>query len=369
MRDGRPTLRLSFLKRARRTAMCVALAAGALASGGACCQAQGALLLEQPYGFFGTVNPTGHSALYFARICAETPVKLRRCEASEQGAVLGKYEGIDGYEWLAIPLLPYLYSVEAAGDVPARADRAMVTGLRNRYRASRLQSLGPNVSTGNLIHGGWTELEGIAYERRTYAFWFDTTAEQDDALIARLDHDPNHTHFHMFTDNCADFVRVLLNGYFPNGFERSLLPDLGVTTPKQIATMLRRYGRRHPETRLTVFEIPQVPGSRRRSISNKSIAESLITTPYAIPIVFASPYLAGGLVVDYFARGGFHAVPKNPQILTPGDLMALTGNSFAAQNAGSAGAQVPSAAGSGIPGTGVSATAQSGLKGIKDLHE
>ena len=40
--------------------------------------AQAALLMEEPYGFFGTVNPTGHTAIYFEHVCAETPVKLRR---------------------------------------------------------------------------------------------------------------------------------------------------------------------------------------------------------------------------------------------------------------------------------------------------
>ena len=72
----------------------------------------GSLLMEEPYGFFGTVNPTGHNAIYFERICAETPVKLRRCRAGEMGAVISRYEGIDGYDWVAIPLIPYLYSVE-----------------------------------------------------------------------------------------------------------------------------------------------------------------------------------------------------------------------------------------------------------------
>ena len=34
--------------------------------------AQAALLMEEPYGFFGALNPTGHTAVYFERICAET---------------------------------------------------------------------------------------------------------------------------------------------------------------------------------------------------------------------------------------------------------------------------------------------------------
>ena len=85
--------------------------------------AQAALLMEEPYGFFGALNPTGHTAVYFERICAETPVQLRRCHEGEMGAVIARYQGMSGYDWVAIPLIPYLYSVENASEVPARVDR------------------------------------------------------------------------------------------------------------------------------------------------------------------------------------------------------------------------------------------------------
>src|ERR1700683_3034066 len=149
-----------------------------------CCtrgHAQAALLMEEPYGVFGVLNPTGHNAIYFDRICAETPVKLRRCQPGEMGVVIARYEGIDGYDWVAIPLLPYLYAVDNPSDVPAHVDRDMVTQMRSLYRERHLQSLGPDLSAGNLVRGGWTQLVGTAYERRIYAFRFETTAQQDDA--------------------------------------------------------------------------------------------------------------------------------------------------------------------------------------------
>jgi len=74
--------------------------------------AQGALLLEDAAGFSSVLSPSGHVALYFARICADTPTKLRRCEPGELGTVTSRYEGIKGRDWLAIPLLPHLYAVE-----------------------------------------------------------------------------------------------------------------------------------------------------------------------------------------------------------------------------------------------------------------
>lgn len=303
--------------------------------------AQAALLVEEPYGFFGALNPTGHNAIYFERICAESPVKLRRCEPGELGAVIARYQGVRGYDWVAIPLIPYLYAVENAADVPSHVDRETVDVLRNRYREKHLSSLGPNLAPGNLVHGGWTQLIGAAYERRIYAFRFDTTTQQDDALIARLNQEPNHTRFNLLFNNCADFARVILNGYFPRTFRRSIFPDAGMTTPKQIAYKLARYGRKHPQIRLAIFEIPQVPGYRRESGSIRGIDESLITTVYAIPIALINPYLAGGLFVDYLARGRYHLIPKHPPVLGPEDLAMLTQPAATPENSASDGLQVP----------------------------
>jgi hypothetical protein len=329
-------------------------------------QAQAALLMEEPYGFFGIVNPTGHNAIYFERICAETPVKLRRCQPGELGAVIARYQGIDGYDWVAIPLLPYLYAVENPADVPARVDRKTVARLRSHYREAHLESLGDSLQPGNFLHGGWTQLVGAAYERRIYAFRFETTAEQDNALIAQMNAGPNRTSFNLFLSNCADFSRLLLNRYFPGTFGRSIFPDAGLTTPKQITWKLVRYARRHPETGLKVFEIPQIPGYRRHSGSVKGIDESFITTAYAIPIAILNPYLAGGLFVDYLVRGCYRLTPRHPEILGPGKLSALTAPALPTENSADPGAPPDSSSSAApsraeqIPGpiSGGSATAQ-----------
>lgn len=323
--------------------------------------AQAALLLEEPYGFFGTINPTGHVAIYFDRICADTPLKVRRCNAGELGTVIARYQGIGGYDWVAIPLIPYLYSVEDAEEVPAHVDHDMVVNLRNRYREEHLENLGANLPAGNLVHGGWKQLVGAAYERRIYAFRFNTTPEQDDAVIARLNAGPNESKFNLLFSNCADFARVVLNGYFPHTFGRSIFPDAGMTTPKQITWKLKRLARKHPEMQLKVFELPQVPGYRRQSHSIKGIDESIVTTAYAVPLVLANPYLAGGLFVDYLVRGRYHLIPKDPEILGPDNLSALTAQDAPDENLASAGEQAPGAVSDTGAATPVSPT-DSGLK-------
>jgi len=330
---------------------------------------QAALLMEEPYGFFGTLNPTGHNAIYFERICAETPVKLRRCQEGELGSVIARYQGLDGYDWVAIPLLPYLYAVENPSGVPQYVDRDKVTQMRSLYREQHLQRLGPDLPAGNLVHGGWTQLAGTAYERRIFAFRFETTPKQDDALIAQMNAGPNHTEFNLLFENCADFARVVLNDYFPNAFRRSIFPDAGMTTPKQIAYKLVRYARKHPDVQLTVFEIPQIPGYRRESRSNKGIDESFVTTLYAVPIALVNPYLAGGLFVDYLVRGRYHLIPKHPEVLGPDNLSALTATAPTLQNRASAVTQATSAVPDSTAATPEADGTNSGLKGIGAADE
>src|ERR1700761_3271220 len=87
-------------------------------------QAKLALLVEEPYGTFGYVNPTGHAAIYLSDVCAASPTELRPCRAGEYGVVLSRYYHVAGYDWLAIPLIPYLYAVDSVSKVPATVDRA-----------------------------------------------------------------------------------------------------------------------------------------------------------------------------------------------------------------------------------------------------
>jgi hypothetical protein len=286
--------------------------------------AQAALLMEQPYGVFGTLNPTGHAAVYLEWVCADTPVHVRLCNPGENGVVISRYKGLAGYDWMAIPLIPYLYAVEDPAQVPEKVDQETVNRLRDHYREAHLIELGQNLPPGNFFNGGWTELVGTAYDRRTYAFRFATTPEQDRELIASLNDRPNKSHFNILFNNCADFDRFILNNYFPHKFGRTLLPDAGITTPKRIAYTLVKYAKHHPETDFSVLEIPQVPGYRHDSRAIHGVDESLIMDGYVIPIVLLNPYVAGGLLADYLVRGRYKVIPKNLATVDAQHLGALT---------------------------------------------
>src|SRR5712692_12052361 len=81
-------------------------------------EASATLLLEEPYGKLGFFTATGHAAVYLSGVCAETPLVLRPCAPGELGAVISRYDGVGGYDWVAIPLIPYLYAVEQPDDIP-----------------------------------------------------------------------------------------------------------------------------------------------------------------------------------------------------------------------------------------------------------
>jgi hypothetical protein len=295
-------------------------------------RAQGALLLEDANGIAEVMGPTGHDALYFARICAAGPTKLRRCEPGEPGVVIARYHGIAGYDWLAMPLIPYLYSVEDASQVPSHVNREIVQSLRLQYHDAHLQILG-DAPEGSETRRGWNQLLGAAYERRIWAFRFDTTEAQDDAFIAKMNADSNQSHFNILFRNCANFSSTVLNLYFPHSFMRHVAPDGGIVTPRQVAYELVRYAKKHPEIQLTVTEIPLVPGIHRTSRVGKSAAESFLVTGYVIPIAFFSPIAGGVIVADALAWGRYPLPLKNATVASPETVASLATSSTSTTSA------------------------------------
>jgi hypothetical protein len=93
-----------------------------------------AVLLEEPYSYDGALAGTGHAAIYLNRVCAASRTVLRHCLPGEPGVVISRYHRVAGYDWLAIPLNPYLYAVDRAGDVPLFADSKLEAALRDGYR-------------------------------------------------------------------------------------------------------------------------------------------------------------------------------------------------------------------------------------------
>jgi hypothetical protein len=293
---------MSGLGRIRR-ALCT-LFVLVLACAGLAAASSATLLLEEPYGKLGFFTATGHAAVYLSGVCAETPLVLRPCAPGELGAVISRYDGVGGYDWVAIPLIPYLYAVERPEDIPLFADSKMVYFLRDQYRRKHLEMVAPDRDNGETPGGNWYELAGSAYDRAAYGFEIETTAEQDEAFIERYNSSPNRSHFHLSYRNCADFAKDVLNFYYPKSLHRSVVADIGITTPKQMAKTLIKFSGRHRELQFTRFVIPQVPGSMARSTPVHGVVESFLKSKkYIVPSVVASPIFAGCVVAVYVGTG------------------------------------------------------------------
>jgi len=284
-----------------------------------CAHASIALLMEEPYGAFGAMNPTGHAAVYFNRICADEPTVLRTCHDGEYGVVISRYHKIDGYDWLAIPLVGYLYAVDSLNDIPATVDKEQVAALRDAYRKKHLLNLAPDNPRGGSPKGEWTELVGSSYDRTIHGFQVDSTPAQDQRFIAVFNDRRNVGHFNLLFHNCADFSRVVLDIYLPHAIHRNFVVDVGLMTPKQVARSLVSYGKKHPEIDMTAFIIPQVPGSIPRSHAVDGVAQSLIESKkYLLPMVFLAPEVTGGVVVAYLVDGRLK-LPKGTPTFDIGD--------------------------------------------------
>lgn len=257
-------------------------------------QAQATLLLEEPYSYDGTFAGTGHAAVYLSRVCAETPTLLRRCGPDEQGVVISRYHHLEGRDWVAIPLIPYLYAVDEPGDVPLYADSKLVSFLRHQYLEKNDIS-GPDAY----------QVVGSAYDRSSYGFRIETTPAQDDALIRKLNAETNRESYELLNSNCADFVKQIVNFYYPHAVHRSVIADLGIMTPKQAAKSLARSAKHHPGMQLTTFLIPQVPGLRRSKPVHGILESLVLAKKYVTPVLVFHPFLVAGVEAAYWTGWRF----------------------------------------------------------------
>jgi hypothetical protein len=233
--------------------------------------------------------------------------------------VISRYHKIDGYDWLAIPLVAYLYAVDSPIDVPQTVDKEQVAALRDAYRKQHLLDLAPDNRQGQTPKGEWTELVGSSYDRTIHGFQVDSSPAQDQRFMTTFNDRRNVGHFNLLFHNCADFSRVVLDIYLPHAIHRNFIADVGLMTPKQVARSLVSYGKKHPELDMSAFVIPQVPGSIRRSHPVDGVAESLVKSKkYLLPLVIFAPEVTGGVAVAYLVDGRLK-LPKGTPVFEIGD--------------------------------------------------
>ena len=260
------------------------------------------LIVGEPFGAFGTMMPGGHAGVYLDHVCAETPTHLRPCRAGEYGVVISRYHDLraTNTDWLATPVIPFLYGVDDPENVPARMTAPLEAELRERYRQAHLMQVIPDRSVhgedASPRYGDWDEAIGAAFDRQLWLYTIDSTAAQDAEILAFLNADPNHRRYTLWGNNCADFaanvMSLILPKKSPAVLRRNVWGDFDLTTPKNLARRMDDFGQRHPELHPHVYEIPQIPGTLRRSRPLRGSAEAFVKTKrYVVTLIVIQPEL------------------------------------------------------------------------------
>src|SRR5579863_870513 len=268
------------------------------------------------------ITGTGHSAVYFSRICAESPVKLRLCRPGEQGSVMSNYINIgedQPFEWNVAPLNVYLYGVEDSRHRPIFASFKLKHVLEERYRERYLSGFCNGPSCTSSPKAEWREMVAATFIRSIYIFAVDTTIEQDKELIAEFNNSPNKNHFNGVTWNCADFTRHVINSYFPHAATPDYVNDFGMTSPKAVARSFTHFALRHPELNFRVMHFAQVPGTIKRSNEVRAGTEQLYhSKKFLIPMAIFADYELPAVAATYMLTGRFnpeHEFERHPAIV------------------------------------------------------
>ncbi len=283
----------------------------------------GVLLNESLDTSFARISGSGHSAVYFSRICADSPVKLRLCRPGEQGSVMSNYTTLgedQPFEWNVVPISIYLYGVEDPQNRPLFGSQKIKHVLEERYREKYLSGYCETADCRTSNKAEWREMVGAALERSVYAFVVATTVEQDVALIDEFNSLPNKNHFNGITRNCADFVRRVINTYYPHAAKPDYLNDFGLITPKAIARSFDRYAERHPEAHFRVLHFAQLPGTIKRSSECRNGTEQLYNSKkLLVPMLIFADHELPFMAASYLLTARFnpeHELEQHPSAET-----------------------------------------------------
>lgn len=284
-----------------------------------------AVLIGEPFGSFGTMMPVGHTAIFLDHLCADGPLKLRVCRPGEpQGVVVARYHQLGQYDWLASPVMEFLYATDDPAKVLSYATIDNSWDLRQTYRRQYLEKIVPDGAEYDKATDEWWESAGTAYTRRIWAYQLATTVEQDRRFMDIMNEHPNVHAYRLKNNNCADFAAEMMNLYFSGSVRRDHTADFGWMTPKNVARCVQAYGESHPKLDLKVFEIPQVPGSLRRSRPVRGAAEAgLMTKRYLATLLVIQPEVPAVCLVLYLTHGRWQ-LGRGAEIVGPEAFVQTT---------------------------------------------
>lgn len=225
-------------------------------------------------GLTGEITSMGHGAIFFDNICAENPLEFRLCQEHEMGMNISRYSSLMGnveslkYDFMATPTLIHLYGVEKHEDIPLIATSQIEKYLENQYFEKYLKPViqyREDQYEEIFNNGKWRSLVGALFHREVYISYLKTNEETDMELIAQFNQRENKAQFNAFFDNCADFMRSILNDYEKGVGGKRNIADFFIVSPKAVAHSVSKYGKKNLDTDYYMEKHAQVAGTFGRS--------------------------------------------------------------------------------------------------------
>ncbi len=240
------------------------------------------LVLESPSGPMGFFTDAGHASVWISRACLTSTGEIQFCEHSS-GVVLTSTSYWTNPGTAAIPA--DLFFLGSRSGRTGRDIAAWQSSLAPIY-----PSLDPRLGQKYL---------GRAYRRSVRILAFETSAEQDREVIAKIQADRPDFHYNYLRRNCAVYSEHVLKLYFGDSLEVRHFLDFGLTTPRAVERALRRTLQHDP---VAHFRTVRFPTSRLQSWRQppRNLCESATLDPkYAVPLVLFQPEIYLGFGACY----------------------------------------------------------------------
>ncbi len=240
------------------------------------------LVLESPSGPMGFFTDAGHASVWLSRACLTSTGEIQFCEHSP-GVVLTSTSYWTNPGTAAIPA--NLFFLGSRSGRTGRDVAAWQSSLAPIY-----PSLEPQLGQKYL---------GRAYRRSVRILTFETSAEQDREVIAKIQADRPDFHYNYLRRNCAVYSEYVLKLYFGDDLEVRHFLDFGLTTPRAVERALRRTLRHQPSAHFRTVRFPSsILQSWRQPPRN--LCESATLDPkYAVPLVLFQPEIYLGFGACY----------------------------------------------------------------------
>ncbi len=246
-------------------------------------QADAGLIIETPTGMLGFLSNVGHVSVWISDGCLDSSGRIYFCE------------GTAGLVFTSTAYWPNPGAAAIPADLFFLGTQPGVLGRDRAAWTNTLGSIYPDVEPAM-----GAKYLGRSWLRSLRVLKFETSAEDDQRVLAEIDATQRHYQYSYSERNCAFYAQAILQRYLGAEFHGNRVLELGIITPRAVERALRQ----RLEQRSTPFTEIRFRGNFRHAWRqpSRNICESAILDPkYAVPLLIYQPYIYAGFLGCYGA--------------------------------------------------------------------